>query len=112
MEKYHEAKQTGDTAAMAIHAEAMKADFDYFGYGYLNSPEEAIPNIPLTFYTFHAMVILGGYLLIFLIASLLLAYKRGIMEKTVDRISEMTSGAVMRIVGKSLRNALKNQAMF
>ena len=81
LEKYHEAKQTGDTAAMAIHAEAMKADFDYFGYGYLNSPEEAIPNIPLTFYTFHAMVILGGYLLIFLIASLLLAYKRGIMEK-------------------------------
>jgi cytochrome d ubiquinol oxidase subunit I len=81
LEKYHEAKQTGDTAAMAIHAEAMKADFDYFGYGYLSSPEEAIPNIPLTFYTFHAMVILGGYLLIFLIASLLLAYKRGIMEK-------------------------------
>lgn len=38
--------------------------------------------------------------------------ERGIMEKTVDRISEMTSGAVMRIVGKSLRNALKNQAMF
>ena len=38
--------------------------------------------------------------------------ERGIMEKTVDRISEMTSGAVMRIAGKSLRNALKNQAMF
>ena len=38
--------------------------------------------------------------------------ERGIMEKTVDRISELTSGAVMRFVEKSLRNALKNQAMF
>ena len=38
--------------------------------------------------------------------------ERGIMEKTVERISEMTSGAVMKIAGKSLRNALKNQAMF
>jgi len=30
--------------------------------------------------------------------------ERGIAEKTVDRISEMTNGAVMKITGKSLRN--------
>lgn len=41
-----------------------------------------------------------------------LVNERGIMEKTVDRIAEMTSGAVMKIEGKSLRNALKNQVVF
>ncbi len=81
LEKYHEAKQISDTAAMVAHASELKENFDYFGYGYLNSPEEAVPNIPLTFYTFHAMVILGGYLLLFLVASLLLAYKRELFEK-------------------------------
>ena len=34
----------------------------------------------------------------------LLINERGIAEKTVDRISEMTNGAVMKITGKSLRN--------
>ena len=33
--------------------------------------------------------------------------ERGIAEKTVDRISEMTSGAVMKIEGASLRNVPK-----
>ena len=33
--------------------------------------------------------------------------KSGIAEKTVDRISEMTSGAVMKIEGASLRNVPK-----
>lgn len=41
-----------------------------------------------------------------------LVNERSIMEKTVDRISEMTSGAVMKIEGKSLRNTLKNQVVF
>ena len=34
----------------------------------------------------------------------LLINERGIAEKTVDRISEMTNSAVMKITGKSLRN--------
>ena len=38
--------------------------------------------------------------------------ERGIMEKTVDRISEMTSGAVIKIVGQSLRSKLKGQNLF
>lgn len=35
-------------------------------------------------------------------------FKSGIAEKTVDRISEMTSGSVMKIEGASLRNTSKN----
>ena len=38
--------------------------------------------------------------------------ERGIMEKTVDRISEMTSGAVIKITGKSLRSESTNKILF
>lgn len=38
--------------------------------------------------------------------------ERGIMEKTVDRISEMTNGAVIKITGKSLRGRPKNNNLF
>ena len=34
-------------------------DFKYFGYGYLKTPQESIPPIALTFYSFRIMVALG-----------------------------------------------------
>lgn len=79
--QFDEAKKAGNTVAMDSLRTALAKDFKYFGYGYLNTPEDAVPNVPLTFYTFHVMVILGGYLFVFLIASLLLAYKRNLFEK-------------------------------
>lgn len=38
--------------------------------------------------------------------------ERGIIEKTVDRISEMTSGAVMKITGDSLRGKTGSRILF
>jgi len=74
--RYNEAKQRGDEAAM-LQAEAeLKADYPYFGYGYFDDVKEAIPNVPLVFYTFHLMVIIGSYLLVFLLATAWLAWKR------------------------------------
>ena len=41
-----------------------------------------------------------------------LVNERGIMEKTVDRISEMTIGAVMKITGMSVRGKANNGDLF
>ena len=38
--------------------------------------------------------------------------ERGIMEKTVDRISEMTNGAVIKITGVSLRGKTDSRILF
>ncbi len=70
------ASARGDSVAMASAAAELEANYPYFGYGYLDSPEEAVPPVGLTFYAFHIMVILGGYLLLFMIAALWIAYKR------------------------------------
>jgi len=37
---------------------------------------ELIPPVAMTFYAFHLMVALGGYMLVFFIVALILAYKR------------------------------------
>ena len=68
---YHAAEQAGDTAAMAAAADALKKDFRYFGYGYFESPDQAVPPVALTFYSFRIMVIIGGYLLLFFIVAII-----------------------------------------
>lgn len=70
------ASAQSDTAAMAAAAKELEVNYPYFGYGYLNSPYEAVPPVALTFYSFHIMVILGGYLLLFMLLALWMVYKR------------------------------------
>lgn len=79
---YGEAKELGDTEAMeAAKAEVME-NFKYFGYGYLQSANEAVPPVALTFYSFRVMVIAGGYLLLLFIALLFVCYRRTVfLEK-------------------------------
>ena len=44
--------------------------FKYFGYGFMKNSNELIPSIPLVFYSFHIMVILGSWFLLFFILSI------------------------------------------
>jgi cytochrome d ubiquinol oxidase subunit I len=45
--------------------------FQYFGYGFLNSPEEAIPDVKISFYSFHLMVMIG---FLFIVVSVIALY--------------------------------------
>ena len=49
--------------------------FSYFGYGFLNDPNSLIPNVPLTFYSFHLMVFLGFYFLLLFLLFMVLVWK-------------------------------------
>ena len=68
---YDAAHKAGDKAAADAARAAVARDFRYFGYGYLDSPEDAVPPVALTFYAFRVMVILGSALLLVL---LIMAY--------------------------------------
>ncbi len=47
--------------------------FRYFGYASITSPEDIVPDVPLLFYSFHLMVILGFlFIMIFAVALFLL----------------------------------------
>lgn len=73
---FSEARAAGDEAAMAAASEAIADNFEYFGYGYLESPEDAVPPVALTFYSFHIMVVGGGLLVLLFVVLLFVSYRR------------------------------------
>lgn len=61
---YRTAMQQNDSVVAAQHRATLDQHFPYFGYGYIKNPSDLIPSVPLTFYAFHIMVILGVYFLV------------------------------------------------
>jgi cytochrome d ubiquinol oxidase subunit I len=61
--------------------EWVKNYFKYFGYSYFDDPHDIIPNVPMTFYSFHLMVMAGGYILMLFIVLLLLIYKKQLEKR-------------------------------
>lgn len=76
-----EAKKLNDTEKYQslkakFYDPQYKSDyFRYFGYGYLNDANSLVPNVPLTFYSFHVMVGLGFYFILFFVLALVYLYK-------------------------------------
>ncbi len=70
---FKEAKDSGDSAGYAglkaqFYDEKFKNEyFRYFGYGFIKNADSLIPNVPLSFYSFHLMVGLGFYFLMLFI---------------------------------------------
>jgi cytochrome d ubiquinol oxidase subunit I len=55
--------------------------FRYFGYAYINSPEEVIPDIYGAFYSFHLMVILGFYFIIVFTLAIIFLFNGTILKQ-------------------------------
>ena len=73
---YREARAAGNAADAEVAERVLKENIAYFGYGYIKDVNELVPNVPLTFYMFRIMVVLGGYFVLFFIVILFLVYKR------------------------------------
>ncbi|MEW6221179.1 MAG: cytochrome ubiquinol oxidase subunit I [Thermodesulfobacteriota bacterium] len=58
---YTAATAAGEAAGRAAALTAFQQHQDFFGYGFLASPEQAVPPVALTFYAFHVMVALGAF---------------------------------------------------
>ena len=72
---FRAAKEAGDQAAMDKHKNILEANYKNFGYGFLNDKTDAVPPVGITFYSFHLMVLLGGYFVLFLLWILYLQWK-------------------------------------
>lgn len=83
LRRFDAAMASNDTAAMNAARAEIDRTYDSFGYGYLNSPAEAVPPVALTFYSFHIMVMTGGLLLLVLALVVFAAFrKRGLLDNT------------------------------
>jgi len=65
--EYHSGLKSDDVMTQELGKLDLKDNFSYFGYAYLSSPADTVPNVPLTFYSFHFMVFMGLYFIILFI---------------------------------------------
>jgi len=99
---YDSARANGDDAGMEAALKDLRAAYPYFGYGYLDSPEEAVPPVALTFYAFRVMVMAGGYLLLFFAVALIGVYwRQGWLKNKVVNWIGMFSIVVVWICSQS-----------
>ncbi len=76
LKTYKQAVKDKDDALASQSLQTLRANFQDFGYGYLNSPYETIPPVPLVFYSFRLMVGLGMLFVLLFICSWWYAKKR------------------------------------
>lgn len=74
--EYRAARAAGNEDKALDARQALRENIAYFGYGYIKDNHELVPNVPLTFYMFRIMVMLGGYFILFFAAVLFLVYKK------------------------------------
>ena len=63
--KYKKAKKANDSITAAENLKLIEDNYKDFGYGFLPDKESSIPNVGITFYSFHVMVGLGFYFILF-----------------------------------------------
>ncbi|MBU0970033.1 MAG: cytochrome ubiquinol oxidase subunit I [Proteobacteria bacterium] len=58
---FKQARKENNSQQAQQSLESFRQNQDYMGYGYLNSPEEAVPPVATPYYAFHIMVALGSF---------------------------------------------------
>ena len=79
--EYRTLKDT-DPVKAAEARKVLDENVDYFGYGYIDQPEELIPNVPLIYWSFRVMVGLGCFLLALMIVVLWAEWKNKLEKMT------------------------------
>jgi len=85
--EFKEAKKAGnESLAGSLRAELTSDGFQqnyfkYFGYGYFEDVNDLVPNVPITFYSFHIMVGLGFMFVLLFILSLMFLLRGTLTEK-------------------------------
>lgn len=77
---YKKAKKDGNEAKANLSLKSFQKNYPHFGYGYFKNKEEVVPNVILTFYSFHIMVGFGLYFVMFFAWFIYASYK-GIVDK-------------------------------
>ena len=80
---YKEAKKAGNDVAAQESLAKFTGNQPFMGYGYLEKPEDIVPPVALTFYSFHTMIILGIFFLIVFIVFLRKAVKNTLLSSQV-----------------------------
>ena len=73
--KSYRSLKDNDPEAAAEARKVLEENIDCFGYGYIEQPEDLIPNVPLVYWSFRVMVGLGGFLMLLMVLVLFFGWK-------------------------------------
>jgi cytochrome d ubiquinol oxidase subunit I len=76
--KVNDKVKTDSIKSVFVDKQFQDNYFRYFGYSSINKPEDVIPNVHISFYSFHLMVILGFLFIIIFSTALYLLFKGNI----------------------------------
>ncbi len=88
---YKDAKAIKDEETALKAKATLEENMAYFGYGYLKKPEDIVPPIGLTFYSFHIMVALGSWFFVLFALVLFLVTKKEISNYPIVLKSALLS---------------------
>jgi cytochrome bd ubiquinol oxidase subunit I len=77
---FKKARQDKNNSAASVALDRFTVNKQYLGYGYLNTPEEAVPPVSTAYYSFHIMVILGTLFPVLFLAYLFYTFNGRIAE--------------------------------
>lgn len=78
--RFREVRNT-DPGEAAKAREELSQNMEYFGYGYLESAEQLVPNVPLVYWSFRIMVGGGGFMILVFL-TLVWLQRRGRIEES------------------------------
>jgi cytochrome d ubiquinol oxidase subunit I len=81
LKQYKQAKESGDEELKAKSLEEFRKYEKYMGYSYFEKPDELIPPVKYTFYSFHLMVLLGSWFVIITFIMMLFSIKKNVETK-------------------------------
>ncbi len=81
LKDYKQAKKDGNETVAAEKLQLFEQHYKYFGYGYYDDAKSLIPSVPIAFYSFHIMVILGLYFLLLFIVILAMLYRQTLEKR-------------------------------
>jgi cytochrome d ubiquinol oxidase subunit I len=91
LDQYRKEKKAGNMHAADSLKLVIDQNYKYLGYGYLENPKDVIPNVPMTFYSFRVMVILGAwFILLFLVLLWFLIRNRIERKKFLLKLAILT----------------------
>jgi len=77
---YKAAGKAGDEQAKAAALQRFNVNQQYLGFGYLNKPEEVVPPVASTYYSFHFMVYVGSFVILLFALFLRTAFTNKLAE--------------------------------
>lgn len=86
------ASEKNDEKSILENRKILDENMHNFGYGYLDKPEDIVPPVGLTFYSFHVMVALGSYFIVLFLATLYLS-----MANRIEKYKKLLWACVFSI---------------